>query len=228
MEAAAIETIELTKIYNRGKENETAALRGVDLTVRRGEFVALMGTSGSGKSTLLHIIGGLDSVSGGRVLLDGKNITQCSEKELTRLRRNKVGFVHQKFCLVDELSVRENILMPVLFDGKAVDYPYIEDICRILKIEDRLDYFPGQLSGGQQQRTAIARALANKADLLLCDEPTGNLDAETSREVMELISRVHKEYGKTILMVTHDERIADYADRRLYIEDGRINEERFA
>lgn len=224
MPGVAIETKNLTKIYNKTKENQVVAIDNVNFTVYDSEFVALMGTSGSGKSTLLHMIGGLDSPTDGEVLVLGHNISEYNDKKLTALRREVFGFVFQKFCLAEELTIRENIIMPVLFDGKKVDDNQINSLCDKLMISDKMNSFPGQLSGGQQQRAAIARALANNPEILLCDEPTGNLDKKTGSEVMELLKKVHKEFGKTILMVTHDEKVASCADRIVYIEDGKITD----
>lgn len=221
MKELAIKTVELSKTYNMGS-NQVEALQSTNLEIEQGKFVALTGTSGSGKSTLLHLLGGLDAPTTGEVFLEGQSLTKCKERQLAEIRRDRIGFVFQKFHLIQELNVRENIMMPVLLASKKVKEDYIEEICDVLGLTDRLNHMPHELSGGQQQRVAIARALANEAAILLCDEPTGNLDQRTSKEVLALLHDIHEKYHKTILVVTHDPEIAEGADYILKIEDGRI------
>lgn len=216
-----LETKQLCKVYKMG-ENEVHALREVDLDIKRGEFVAIMGTSGSGKSTLLHMLGCLDVPTSGEVILDGKSLEKMKDKQLSKVRREKIGYVFQQFCLIQELTVWENIILPVLLDSKKPDEEYIKELCETLGLGDRLDHKPFQLSGGQQQRAAIARALANNPELVLCDEPTGNLDKATGEDVVALLKLIHEKYGRTVVIVTHDETVAASADRILKIEDGRI------
>ena len=211
----------LTKEYKMG--NETVhALRGVDLEIGKGSFTAIVGTSGSGKSTLLHLLGCLDRPTSGEIRIGDQVITQTSDKELARIRRERIGFVFQKFCLVPELTVTENIVVPVLLSNKRPDTAYIDELCDILGLSDRKGHLPSELSGGQQQRCAIARALANDPQIVLCDEPTGNLDRKTGEEVISLLHEVNKKYQKTVVIVTHDEGIASGADRIIRIEDGEI------
>ena len=211
----------LTKEYKMG--NETVhALRGVDLEIEKGSFTAIVGTSGSGKSTLLHLLGCLDRPTSGEIRIGDQVITQTSDKELARIRRERIGFVFQKFCLVPELTVTENIVVPVLLSNKRPDTAYIDELCDILGLSDRKGHLPSELSGGQQQRCAIARALANDPQIVLCDEPTGNLDRKTGEEVISLLHEVNKKYQKTVVIVTHDEGIASGADRIIRIEDGEI------
>lgn len=216
-----LQTKNLKKIYGSG-ESEVAALDGVDLTVEKGEFVAVVGTSGSGKSTLLHMLGGLDVPTGGSVMMDGKHLEKLSDDELTILRRRKIGFIFQQFNLIPMLSVWENIILPLKLDNKRVDREYIQDSMEILGLEKKHDSLPGQLSGGQQQRVAIARALAIKPSVILADEPTGNLDSRTSQDVLGILKVTSERYHQTIVMITHNEEIAQMADRIVRIEDGRI------
>ncbi len=219
----ALTTNNLSKIYTMGETN-VEALKSVSIEVEAGSFVALMGTSGSGKSTLMHMLGGLDVPTEGDVLIHETNISKCSEKQLAKFRREEIGFVFQNFCLIQELNVKENIVLPILLSSRTVDEEYIGELMEQLGIEDRAKHMPSQLSGGQQQRVAIARALANNPSIILCDEPTGNLDQKTSEEVMELLHYMHKKYNKTCLVVTHDANVASGADYILNIEDGCIVE----
>lgn len=221
MKELAIKTVNLSKTYHMGN-NKIEALKETNLEIVQGSFVALTGTSGSGKSTLLHLLGGLDAPTTGEVWIGGQALSKCKEKQLAELRRDRIGFVFQKFHLIQELNVRENIIMPILLASKKVNEAYIEDICDVLGLGERMEHMPHELSGGQQQRTAIARALANEAEVLLCDEPTGNLDKKTSEEVLSLLHDIHEKYKKTILIVTHDMEIAENADYMLRIEDGCI------
>ncbi len=216
-----LETRDLRKIYGAG-DTEVRALDGVDLTVEKGEFVAVVGTSGSGKSTLLHMLGGLDRPTGGEVLVDGKPIFSLKDEALTIFRRRKVGFVFQNYNLVPVLSVYENIVLPIQLDGGRVDTAYVDRIIETLGLESKLQNLPGNLSGGQQQRVAIARALAAKPAIVLADEPTGNLDSRTSQDVMGLLKVTSEKFAQTIVMITHNEEIAQMADRIIRIEDGRI------
>lgn len=215
----------LTKIYGSG-ENEVHALDGINFSVEKGEFVAIVGTSGSGKSTLLHMLGGLDRPTGGSVEVDGKEIFSLKDEELTIFRRRKIGFVFQNYNLVPVLNVYENIVLPVQLDGKTPDASYIDSIIETLGLERKLENLPNNLSGGQQQRVAIARALASKPAIILADEPTGNLDSKTSQDVLGLLKVTSQKYGQTIVMITHNEEIAQLADRIIRIEDGKIVERR--
>ena len=215
----------LTKIYGSG-ENEVHALDGVNFSVEKGEFVAIVGTSGSGKSTLLHMLGGLDRPTGGSVEVDGKEIFSLKDEELTIFRRRKIGFVFQNYNLVPVLNVYENIVLPVQLDGKTPDASYIDSIIETLGLERKLENLPNNLSGGQQQRVAIARALASRPAIILADEPTGNLDSKTSQDVLGLLKVTSQKYGQTIVMITHNEEIAQLADRIIRIEDGKIVERR--
>ena len=211
----------LKKIYKNGN-HETFALNGINFTVDKGEFVAIVGASGSGKSTLLNIIGGLDNPSSGDVILNGKNILEFSDEEKAIFRRKKIGFVFQNYNLIPALNAYENIVMPINLDGKKPEKEYFDKIVKALKIEDKLNNMSNDLSGGQQQRVAIARALITKLDLLLADEPTGNLDHKTSLEVVDLLKYTNKKFNQTIIMITHDREIALMADRAICIEDGKI------
>ena len=201
---------------------QVKALDGVNLSVEQGEFVAIVGTSGSGKSTLLHMLGGLDRPTSGTVTVDGKDIFALKDEALTIFRRRKVGFVFQSYNLVPVLSVWENIVLPVELDGRNVDEAYVEEVIATLGLEKKLRNLPGQLSGGQQQRVAIARALATKPAILLADEPTGNLDSRTSQDVLGLMKVTGQKFAQTMVMITHNEEIAQMADRIVRIEDGRI------
>lgn len=216
-----LETRDLKKQYGTG-ETAVHALAGVNLSVENGEFVAVVGTSGSGKSTLLHMLGGLDRATSGKVYVDGKDIFALKDEELTIFRRRKIGFVFQSFNLVPVLSVYENIVLPLQLDGKTVDNAFIGEIAEALGLKEKLNVLPNQLSGGQQQRVAIARALAAKPAILLADEPTGNLDNCTSQDVMGLLKTTSTKFAQTIVMITHNEEIAQLADRIIRIEDGRI------
>lgn len=214
-------THDLKKVYGSG-ENEVHALDGVNFQVEKGEFVAIVGTSGSGKSTLLHMLGGLDRPTSGSVTVDGKEIFALKDEELTIFRRRKIGFVFQNYNLVPVLNVYENILLPVQLDGNSPDQSYIQEIIKTLGIASKLENLPNNLSGGQQQRVAIARALASKPAIILADEPTGNLDTKTSQDVLGLMKVTSQKFSQTIVMITHNEEIAQLADRIIRIEDGKL------
>ena len=211
----------LTKVYENG-ENSVKALRGVNLSVKQGEFAAIVGTSGSGKSTLLHMLGGIDRPTGGKVFVDGKDIFSLKDEELTIFRRWKIGFVFQAFNLVPVLNVYENIVFPIQLDGSEVDKEFVSSVIRTLGLEGMENRLPNQLSGGQQQRVAIARALAVKPAIVLADEPTGNLDSKTSQDVISLLKVTGQSFGQTIVMITHNEAIAQMTDHIIRIEDGVI------
>ena len=220
-----VRTEELKKYYPLGTHT-VKALDGVNLTVKEGEFVAITGKSGSGKSTLLHLLGALDVPTSGEVYIDGKSLASMTREEQAVFRRRKVGVVFQSYNLIPDLSVYENIVLPIELDGGYVDKVYIEELLRQLKIEDKRDALPGTLSGGQQQRTAIARALSYKPAILLADEPTGNLDTQTSHDVMGLLKTVARKYQQTTILITHDMDVAQLSDRIVYMEDGKIRKER--
>ena len=213
---------EQVKKYYGGEQNQVKALDGISLCVQRGEFVAVVGTSGSGKSTLLHMLGGLDRPTSGKVFVDGKDISQLKEDALCVFRRRKIGFVFQSFNLVPVLNVYENIVLPIELDGNEVDKSYVHQVVEVLGLKEKLNNLPNQLSGGQQQRVAIARALAVKPAILLADEPTGNLDSRTSQDVLGLLKVTGDKFGQTIVMITHNEEIAQLANRIIRIEDGKI------
>lgn len=216
-----LQTKDLKKIYGSG-EAEVHALDGVNLTVEQGEFIAVVGTSGSGKSTLLHMLGGLDRPTSGTVTVDGRELSTLNDEELTIFRRRKIGFVFQNYNLVPVLNVYENIVLPIQLDGNPEDKEYIDQIIATLGLENKLQNLPNNLSGGQQQRVAIARALAAKPAIILADEPTGNLDSRTSQDVMGLLKITSERFRQTIVMITHNEEIAQMADRIIRIEDGQI------
>ena len=216
-----LSTCDLKKVYGSG-ENEVHALDGVNFQVEKGEFVAIVGTSGSGKSTLLHMLGGLDRPTSGGVTVDGKEIFTLKDEELTIFRRRKIGFVFQNYNLVPVLNVYENILLPIQLDGASPDQGYIKEIIDTLGLDSKLNNLPNNLSGGQQQRVAIARALASKPAIILADEPTGNLDSKTSQDVLSLMKVTSQKFSQTIVMITHNEEIAQLADRIIRIEDGKI------
>ncbi|MEF9922101.1 MAG: ABC transporter ATP-binding protein [Anaerovoracaceae bacterium] len=216
-----LETKELRKKYGSG-ETAVDALDGVNLTVENGEFLAIVGTSGSGKSTLLHMLGGLDKPTSGSIIVDGKELSTLTDEELTIFRRRNIGFIFQNYNLVPMLKVLANIELPVKLDGKDPDTNYIDEIIKILGLDKKLDSLPNNLSGGQQQRVAIARALATKPAIILADEPTGNLDSKTSQDVLSLLKVTSERFNQTIVMITHDESLAQMADRIVRIEDGKI------
>ncbi|MCM1179483.1 MAG: ABC transporter ATP-binding protein [Clostridium sp.] len=216
-----LRTENLCKFYGEG-ENEVRAIDNTSIEIQKGEFVAIVGKSGSGKSTLLHMLGGLDLPTSGEVFIGGKNIFQLKEEELAVFRRRKIGFVFQAFNLVSSLNVWENIVLPIGLDGKAVDEEFVRDILSTLQLERKTENLPNTLSGGQQQRVAIARAIASKPDIILADEPTGNLDSKTGNEVISLLKMSAKKYGQTLVMITHDEDIAQMTDRIIVIEDGKV------
>ena len=218
---AILQTENLKKYYGSG-DTQVRALDGVDLAVENGEFVAIVGTAGSGKSTLLHMLGGLDRPTSGRVTVDGKDIFSLKDEALTIFRRRKIGFVFQSYNLVPVLSVYENIVLPVELDGRRPDQDYLQEVIAVLGLEKKRNSRPNQLSGGQQQRVAIARALAAKPAILLADEPTGNLDSRTSQDVLGLMKVAGQKFSQTMVMITHNEEIAQMADRIVRIEDGRI------
>lgn len=220
-----VRTEELKKYYPLGTHT-VKALDGVNLTVKEGEFVAITGKSGSGKSMLLHMLGALDVPTSGEVYIDGKSLASMTREEQAVFRRRKVGVVFQSYNLIPDLSVYENIVLPIELDGGYVDKAYIEELLRQLKIEDKRDALPGTLSGGQQQRTAIARALSYKPAILLADEPTGNLDTQTSHDVMGLLKTVARKYQQTTILIAHDMDVAQLSDRIVYMEDGKIRKER--
>lgn len=216
-----LETKQLKKYYGSG-DTLVKALDGINLSVEQGEFVSIVGTSGSGKSTLLHMLGGLDRPTSGVVRVEGRDISKLKDEELTIFRRRKIGFVFQSYNLVPVLNVYENIVLPVELDGNKVDTSYVQDIIEVLGLEKKKYNLPSQLSGGQQQRVAIARAIASKPAILLADEPTGNLDSVTSQDVLSLLKVTSDRFGQTVVMITHNEEIAQLADRIVRIEDGRI------
>lgn len=218
---AILQTQNLKKVYGTGP-NAVHALDGIDLAVEKGEFVAVVGTSGSGKSTLLHMLGGLDRPTSGKVFVDGKDIFSLKEEALTIFRRRKIGFVFQSYNLVPVLNVFENVVLPIELDGKKIDRSFVQNILETLGLIDRQNALPSQLSGGQQQRVAIARALASSPAIILADEPTGNLDSKTSQDVLSLLKVTSQKFSQTIVMITHNEEIAQMADRIIRIEDGKI------
>ena len=216
-----LHTQNLKKIYGTG-EAQVNALDGINLSIKQGEFVSIVGTSGSGKSTLLHMLGGLDQPTEGKVFVDGKDIFSMKKDALTIFRRRKIGFVFQAFNLVPVLNVYDNIVLPIELDGNTVDKKYVGEVISSLGLEDKVNSMPNQLSGGQQQRVAIARALATKPAIVLADEPTGNLDSKTSQDVLSLLKVTGQKFNQTIVMITHNEEIAQMADRIVRIEDGRV------
>ena len=211
----------LSKIYGQG-ENEVRALDDVSFSVEKGQFVAIIGPSGSGKSTLLHILGGVDRPTSGKVWLEGQDVFAQNEEQLAIFRRRQVGLIYQFYNLIPVLDVTENITLPVLLDGRKVNGERLEKLLETLNLTDRAHHLPNQLSGGQQQRVSIGRALMNAPAVVLADEPTGNLDSKNSQEIVELLKKSNREYGQTLIVITHDESIAQQADRILAIEDGRI------
>ena len=218
---SVLKTEALKKYYGKDP-NTVKALDGVDLAIQEGEFVAVVGTSGSGKSTLLHMLGGLDTPTSGKVIVGGRDISGMTDEQLTIFRRRNVGFVFQNYNLVPILNVYENIVLPIELDGNAVDESYVENIIDTLGLSEKKNNLPNNLSGGQQQRVAIARALATKPSILLADEPTGNLDSKTSQDVLGILKVTSTKFHQTMVMITHNEQIAQLADRVIRIEDGRI------
>jgi len=220
-----LKAVDLKKVYGQG-ESEVKALDGVNLEVKKGEFVAIVGTSGSGKSTLLHMLGGLDRPTSGSVTVDGKDIFSLKDDALTIFRRRKIGFVFQAYNLVPVLNVYENIVLPMELDGEKIDKEYVDEIIDTLMLTSKKESLPNQLSGGQQQRVAIARALAFRPAIILADEPTGNLDSKTGQDVLSLLKVSAEKFSQTIVMITHNDEIAQLADRIIRIEDGKIVSER--
>ncbi len=218
-----IEAKELSKVYGNG-ENTVTALNKADLKIEAGDFISIMGPSGSGKSTLLHLLSGLDRPTSGSLTYDGKNIYDFNDKKLSVFRRRRIGFIFQQFNLLPVLTARENIIMPLLLDKKQPDEAYFTQLVKILGIDNRLTHLPHELSGGQQQRVAIARALVTQPDIVFADEPTGNLDSKSGGEVMEMLQGIWKEMGKTLVIITHDSRVACLAKRQFTIIDGILSE----
>ncbi|MBU5427037.1 ABC transporter ATP-binding protein [Tissierella pigra] len=216
-----LRTENLIKSYGKG-ESKVIALNGVNLSVEKGQFLSIVGSSGSGKSTLLHILGGVDKPTEGKVFIEDKEISTLKENELALFRRRKVGLIYQFYNLIPTIDVKKNILLPLLLDGRTVDMEYFNEIVRILGLENRLNHYPGQLSGGQQQRVAIGRSLIYRPAIVLADEPTGNLDRNNSNEIIELLKLTNKKYKQTIILVTHDEKMALETDRIITLEDGNI------
>ena len=221
--APILQTIQLKKYYQQG-EHITKALDGVDLSINEGEFVAIIGTSGSGKSTLLHMMGGLDTPTSGEVIIGGKPFSKGNEEQMAVFRRRHIGFIFQNYNLIPILNAYENIVLPVELDGRKVDQSLMEEIVSTLGLQDKLQNLPSNLSGGQQQRVSIARALLTKPEIILADEPTGNLDSRTSEDVLSLLKTTSVKFHQTIVMITHNNAIAELADRMIRIEDGRIKE----
>ena len=221
--APILQTIQLKKYYQQG-EHITKALDGVDLSINEGEFVAIIGTSGSGKSTLLHMMGGLDTPTSGEVIIGGKPFSKGNEEQMAVFRRRHIGFIFQNYNLIPILNAYENIVLPVQLDGRKVDQRLMEEIVSTLGLQDKLQNLPSNLSGGQQQRVSIARALLTKPEIILADEPTGNLDSKTSEDVLSLLKTTSVKFHQTIVMITHNNAIAELADRMIRIEDGRIKE----
>lgn len=218
---AILETRDLVKYYGKG-DNLVKAIDHTDLIIEPGEFTAIVGRSGSGKSTLLHMLGGLDCPTEGKILIGDKDISSMKEEEIAVFRRRKIGFIFQSFNLISSLNVWENIVLPIGLDGRSVNKVFINELLCTLGIEEKKHNLPNTLSGGQQQRVAIARAIASKPDIILADEPTGNLDTKTGDEVISLLKMTAKKYGQTLVMITHDEEIAQMADRIILIEDGKV------
>lgn len=218
-----IEAKKLTKIYG-DRENKVVALDHADLEIAEGGFISIMGPSGSGKSTLLHLLSGLDKPTSGVLTYDGKEIYDYSDRELSAFRRRRIGFIFQQFNLLPVLTAKENIIMPLLLDRKRPDETYLKQLTDLLNISDRLDHLPAELSGGQQQRVAIARALIAQPDIIFADEPTGNLDSKSGGEVMEMLKGIWRTTGKTLVIITHDHRVADMTKRKLVIADGILSE----
>ncbi|MCU9811831.1 ABC transporter ATP-binding protein [Paraclostridium sp. AKS81] len=216
-----LEITNLNKIYGKG-DNKLQALKDINLSIEKGKFTAIIGPSGSGKSTLLNCIAGLDTVSSGKVMLKGKDISTLNENKLSKLRSEEFGFIFQSFNLIPVINVYENIILPISIDDKKVDKKYIDSIIDKLGLKDKINKFPNELSGGQQQRVAIARALANKPEIIFADEPTGNLDSKTTEEVMNLLGSCVKDFGQTLVMITHNNEIADMADICIEIKDGKL------
>lgn len=216
-----LEVKNLKKYYGEGN-TLVRALDGIDLKVEKGEFVAIVGSSGSGKSTLLHMLGGLDIPSEGEVWVDGKELSKLNENQLAVFRRRKIGFVFQNYNLIPLLSVYENIILPRQLDGKKADYKFVEELLSLLGLKEKMESFPNELSGGQQQRVAIARALATRPAILLADEPTGNLDSKASQDVISLMKAMNEHYSQTIVLITHNQEIAQLVGRIIRIEDGKI------
>lgn len=216
----------LNKTYGKG-DNKVEALKGVNLSVNKGEFVAIVGASGSGKSTLLHLLGGLDRPTSGKVVIDGESIYDYKEEKLAIFRRRKIGFIFQFFNLIPVLDLEENIALPALLDNEKVDKKYLNEIIEILGLTERKGHLPSELSGGQQQRVSIGRALLNKPSIILADEPTGNLDSKNSKEVIELLKFTARKYNQTLILITHDVNIASMADRVITIEDGEIVSDKY-
>lgn len=221
-----LRAVNVTKYYGT-QPVLVKALDGVTLSVEQGSFTVIVGTSGSGKSTLLHMLGGLDTPTGGSVVVDGQELSGMGRNELAVFRRRKIGFIFQNYNLIPNLSIYDNIVLPVELDGRRADKLFTDSVIRTLGLEDKLNRRPGGLSGGQQQRAAIARALAAKPAIILADEPTGNLDSHTSQEVIGLLQNTSRQFHQTIVMITHDEEIAQMADRSIRIEDGKIAESRW-
>ena len=219
MEILKIEN--LSKTYGKN-EAKVEALKNINLSINKGEFIAIVGPSGSGKSTLLHCIAGLDSITSGKVLINDIDISTLNEEEMSKFRREKFGFIFQSFNLIQAVNVYDNITLPIQIDNKKIDKKYIDKIIELLGLSDKINKFPNELSGGQQQRVAIARALANKPEIIFADEPTGNLDSKTTNEVMNLLKTCVKEFGQTLIMITHNDEIAKVADKCIEIQDGMV------
>ncbi|MEG1409297.1 MAG: ABC transporter ATP-binding protein [Terrisporobacter sp.] len=218
-----LDIINLDKVYGKG-ENKVQALKDINLSIEKGKFTAIIGPSGSGKSTLLNCIAGLDNISSGKVLLNGKDISTLNDNSLSKLRSEEFGFIFQSFNLIPVINIYENIILPISIDDKKIDKEYIDNIIDKLGLKDKINKFPNELSGGQQQRVAIARALANKPKIIFADEPTGNLDSKTTEEVIDLLEGCIKDFGQTLVMITHDNEIAKKADVCIKIQDGEVIE----
>lgn len=220
-EMSILDIINLSKTYGKG-ENKLEALKNINISIEKGKFTVIIGPSGSGKSTLLNCIAGLDSIASGEVILDGDDISKLSDDKLSKIRREEFGFIFQSYNLIPVINVYDNIILPVSVDGKKEDKEYINTLIKKLGISSQINKFPNELSGGQQQRVAIARALANKPSIIFADEPTGNLDSKTSKEVMDMLCMSVKEFNQTLVMITHDEKIAKMADIVVTIGDGKV------